>query len=341
MSMTPTYHQLTKDLQKREFQPVYLLYGEEPYYVDVLSDYMIENVLDETEKAFNQVVLYGRDTSAGNLYDQCKRFPMMGNYQLVVIREAQDMDLKKDENQQFIISYLKNPSPSTILVLGYKYKSPPVKVMNAAKKAEKLVIFESKRKSDRDLPVWIGEQAKENGFNINSKACFMLIEFLGNNLEKISNELGKLYINHPKDKPITEEVIEKYIGISKDYNVFELQKALAYRDVLKANQIIHYFAANPKENSIFKILPILFSYFNRLMLLHTIDIKSPEEMMSKLRIPWIAVEEYSIASRNYSLSKTQDIISWLREINVKVLGIDNYSASEAELLKELIFKILH
>ena len=341
MSMTPTYHQLIKDLQKREFQPVYLLYGEEPFYVDQLSEYMIENVLDESEKDFNQVVMYGRDTPAGMLYDQCKRFPMMGNFQLVVIREAQDMDLKKDENQQFIISYLNNPSPSTILVLGYKYKMPPAKVMKAAKKAAKLVLFESKKKSEKDLPVWIGEQARENGFTINTKACSMLIEFLGNNLEKISNELGKLYINHTKTLPISEEVIEKYIGISKDYNVFELQKALAYRDVMKANQIIHYFAANPKENSVFKIIPILFSYFSKILLLHTLDIKSPDVMMSKLRISWGSVDEFVAASRNYSLSKTQDIISWLRELNIRVLGIDNYSVGEAELLKELIFKILH
>ncbi len=339
--MTPTFTQLIKDLQRREFQPVYLLFGDEPYYIDLLSDYMIENVLDETEKTFNQVVLYGRDTSAAVLFDQCKRFPMMGNYQLVAMREAQDMDLKKEESQQFLISYLKNPAPTTILILGFKYKSPPIKVMNAAKKADKVVIFESKKKYENELPVWIVEQVKENGYSINTKACIMLVEFLGNNLEKISNELGKLYINHPKQNQITEEVIEKYIGISKDYNVFELQKALSVKNIFKANQIIHYFAANPKENSIFKILPILFMYFSKLMLLQTLDKKSPTEIMSKLKIPPNALDEYITASKNYPVAKVQDIISWLRELNVRVLGIDNYSASESELLKELIFKILH
>jgi DNA polymerase-3 subunit delta len=298
-------------------------------------------LLDETERDFNQVVLYGRDTSAATLYDQCKRFPMMGNYQLVVLREAQDMDLKKDESQQFLISYIKNPAPSTILVLGYKYKTPPVKVMNALKKADYAVLFESKKKYENELPVWIVEQVKEKGFSINSKACLMLVEFLGNNLEKISNELGKLYINHRKELPITEEVIEKYIGVSKDYNVFELQKALSARDVYKANQIACYFSANPKENSIFKILPILFGYFSRLMLLHSLDRPSQGDIMSKLKIPYIAVDEYVRASRIYSPAKIQDIISWLRDLNVKVLGIDNYSASEGELLKELLFKILH
>jgi DNA polymerase III subunit delta len=340
--MMPTFNNLIKDLQKKEYQPVYLLYGEEPYYVDLISDYMIENVLDESEKAFNQVVMYGRDTSAAVLIDQCKRFPMMGNVQVVALREAQDMDLKKDENVQHIISYLKNPAPSTILIMGYKYKSPSVKILNAAKKEEKrVVLFESKKKYDSELPVWISEQVKENGYNINNKACIMLLEFLGNNLEKIANELGKLYINHPRDKQITEEVIERYIGVSKDYNVFELQKAIATHNVFKANQIILYFAANPKENSIFRIIPILFSFFSKLMNLHMLEKKSQSDIMSKLRIPPSAADEYLVASRYYSPAKIQDIISWIREANVRAIGIDNYSADEGELLKELIFKILH
>jgi DNA polymerase III subunit delta len=340
--MMPTFNNLIKDLQKKEFQPVYILYGEEPYYVDLISDYMIENVLDETEKTFNQVVLYGRDTSAAVLVDQCRSFPMMGNIQLVALREAQDMDLKKDEYQQAIISYLRNPAPTTILILGYKYKSPPVKVMNAAKKEEKrVVLFDSKKKQEAELPVWISEEVKEQGYAINNKACLMLIEFLGNNLEKIANELGKLYINHSKDKQITEDVVERYIGISKDYNVYELQKALASRNVFKANQIVNYFAANPKENSIFKIIPILFSFYSRLMNVHCFEKKSQQEIMSKMRVSFGTANEFLAATGNYSLSKTQDIISWLRETNVKTLGIDNYSINEGELLKELIFKILH
>jgi DNA polymerase III subunit delta len=338
----PTFNQLIKDLQKKEYKPIYLLYGEESYYIDLVSEYMIENVLDETEKAFNQVVLYGRDTSAALLADQCKRFPMIGNHQLVVLREAQDMDLRKDENQQYLISYIRNPSPSTILVLGFKYKSPAVKLMNAAKKEEKNVeIFESKKKNENDIPVWISEQVSEQGYVINNKACLMLQEFLGNNLEKIANELGKLYINHPKEVQITEDIIEKNIGISKDYNVFELQRALAMKDIFKANQIIHYFAANPKENSIFKVITILLTFFGKVMLLHTLEKKSDTELMSILRVNYGSLKEISTASRHYSPSKIQDVVSWLRETNIKALGIDNYSVDVGELLKELIFKILH
>ncbi len=338
----PTFNQLIKELQKKEFRPVYLLYGEEPYYIDLIAEYMAENVLDETEKAFNQVVLYGRDTSAAVLFDQCKRFPMMGNYQLVVLREAQDMDLKKDESVQFILSYLKSPSPSTILVLAFKYKTPPVKIMNLARKEDKnIVLFESKKKYDSELPVWISEQVREKGYTINNKACTMLVEFLGNNLEKIDNELGKLFINHPKSEQITEEVIEKYIGISKDYNTFELQTALAYRNVLKANQIINYFAANPKENSIFKILPLLFMFFSKLMLLHSLEKKSPGEIAGKLKIPPFKADEYLIAARNYPPAKLMDIISWIREANCKAIGLENYSVTDGEIMKELLFKILH
>jgi DNA polymerase-3 subunit delta len=340
--MIATFNQLKKDLQTKNYRPIYILYGDEPYYIDLISDYMIENVLDETEKAFNQVVLYGRDTPAVMLVDQCKRFPMMGNLQLIALREAQDMDVKKEENILHLLSYFKNPSPSTILVMGYKYKSPAVKILNAAKKEdEKIVLFDSRKKKENELPVWISEQAKENGYNINTKACIMLFEFLGNNLEKIENELGKLYINHPKTETITETVIEKYIGISKDYNIFELQRAISTKDVFKANQIINYFSNNPKENSIFKILPILFSYFTKILLLHSLEKKSVPDVMSKLGTHTAGAEEFLRTARNYPPEKLQEILSWIRETNTRTLGIDNYSTDDGQLLKELIFKIMH
>jgi DNA polymerase-3 subunit delta len=340
--MIVTFNQLMKDLQKKVYSPIYLLYGDEPYYVDQISDYLIENVLDETEKAFNQVVLYGRDTSAVILADQCRRFPMMGDRQLVALREAQDMDVKREDNIQHLLAYLKNPSPSTILILGFKYKSPAIKIMNAAKKEDKnVVIFESKRKSENELPVWISERAQENNYHINNKACNMLVEFLGNDLEKIENELSKLYINHPKEVQITEDIIEKYIGISKDYNTFELTRALAYRDVLKANQIVHYFAANPKEHSIFQILPNLFYFFNKLLLIHTLEKKSASDIMSKAGMSYRGAEEAIVACKNYSPVKIQFILSWIRETNTRTLGLDNYSVNDGQLLQELIFKILH
>jgi len=345
--MMPTFNNLIKDLQKidlqkKEFFPVYLLYGEEPYYIDLISDYMIENVLDETKKAFNQVVLYGRDTSSAVLVDQCKRFPMMGNVQLVALREAQDMDLKKDEYQQHIISYLKNPSSSTILILCFKYKSPPVKVMNAAKKEDKRVIlFESKKKSEQELPVWISEEVKENGYNINNKACGMLIEFLGNNLEKIANELGKLYINLPKEKQITEDVIENYIGISKDYNVFELQNALGTRNISKANRIISHFAANTKQNPMIVVLSVLFGFFMKLMIYHQLKDKSKNIAAAALSVNPYFIKDYTMAAENFTFRQLRAIIGLLREYDLRLKGINNGSTEESELLRELVYKILH
>jgi DNA polymerase III subunit delta len=204
-----------------------------------------------------------------------------------------------------------------------------------------VVIFESKKKSENDLPVWISEQVNEKGYKISTKACLMLQEFLGNNLEKIANELGKLYINHPKNQQITEDIIEQYIGISKDYNINELQKALAFKDTLKAYQITYYFAANPKENPIFKTIPILLSFYTKTLHLLTLDKPHDSELQGLLKANYYMLQDCKAASKNYSISKIQDIISWLREANTKALGIDNNTVEHGELLKELIFKILH
>ncbi len=339
--MTSTYYQLVKDFQKRLFANVYLFYGEEPFYIDELSDFLIENVLTETEKEFNQVVLYGRDSTTANVVNYSKQFPMVGEHQLVVLREAQDMDLKKEENLNLILSYIKQPQLSTVLVICYKYKAPPAKLLKALGASDKCVAVESKKKYDSDLPIWISTQVKNSGYSISEKATSMLVEFLGNNLEKINNELGKLYINHPKDKVITEDVIEKYIGISKDYNIFEFQRALAQKNNLKANQIANHFALNPAENSIFKIIPMLFNFFSKVLLLHSLTDKSEASIMTKAKLNNFTKKDYFDAYRNYDAIKVQNIVSWLRECNIRAIGIENYSTDQGELLRELVFKILH
>jgi DNA polymerase-3 subunit delta len=191
------------------------------------------------------------------------------------------------------------------------------------------------------MPGWITTQVKSSGYSISDKAANMLVEYLGNNLEKINNELSKLYINHPKTKVITEDVIELYIGISKDYNIFEFQRALAKKDVMKANQIAHHFALNPNENSIFKIIPMLFTFFSKVLLIHSLPDKSESSILSKAKISPYNKADYIDAYRNYSAGKVQDIISWLRECNVRALGIENYSTDQGELLRELVFKITH
>ena len=209
--MTSTYYQLVKDFQKREFVNIYLFYGEEPYYIDELSDYLTEHVLNDVEKEFNQVVLYGRDSSTAQVVNSCKQFPMIGERQLVVLREAQDMDLKKEDNLNLLLSYANHLQPSTILVICHKYKVPPAKLVKALVSSKLAVTIESKRKYDNEMPGWITTQVKNNGYTISDKAANMLVEYLGTNLEKINNELGKLFINLSRTQVITENEIEKYI----------------------------------------------------------------------------------------------------------------------------------
>ncbi len=339
--MTSTYYQLVKDFQKRAFVNIYLFYGEEPYYIDELSDYLTEHVLNDIEKEFNQVVLYGRDSSAALVVNSSKQFPMIGEKQLVVLREAQDMDLKKEENLSLLLSYINRPQPSTILVICHKYKAPPAKLLKALATSTLAITIESKRKYESDMPGWITAQVKSSGYSISDKAANMLVEYLGTNLEKINNELGKLYINHPKTKVINEDVIEQYIGISKDYNIFEFQKALANRDVMKANQIAHYFALNPNENSIFKTIPMLFNFFSKVLLIHSLPDKSEPSILSKAKLTPYNKRDYIDAYRNFSPNKLQEIIGWIRECNTRALGIENYSTDQGELLRELVFKIMH
>ena len=339
--MTSTYFQLVKDFHKRAFVNIYLFYGEEPFYIDELSDYLTEHVLTDIEKEFNQVVLYGRDSSAAQVINSCKQFPMVGERQLVVLREAQDMDLKKEENLNLLLSYINRPQPSTILVICHKYKAPGAKLLKAMASSDKTITVESKRKYENEMPAWITNQVKNSGYTISDKAANMMVEYLGTNLEKINNELGKLYINHPKEKVINEVVIETYIGISKDYNIFEFQKALAKKNVVKANQIANHFALNPNENPIFKTISMVFSFFSKVLLIHSLTDKSESAIMSKAKLTPYTKQDYIDASRNYSSKKALEIIGWLRECNVRAIGIDNNTADQGELLRELVFKIMH
>jgi DNA polymerase-3 subunit delta len=339
--MTSTYYQLVKDFQKRSFVNIYLFYGEEPFYIDELSDYLTEHVLTDIEKQFNQVILYGRDSAASTVVNCSKQFPMLGEKQLVVLREAQDMDLKKEENLNLLLSYINYPQPSTVLVICHKYKAPPAKLLKVLSASDKAVTLESKRKYDNEMPAWITTQVKSSGYSISDKAAIMLVEYLGNNLEKINNELSKLYINLRKDKVITEDTIELNIGISKDYNIFEFQRALAKKNALKTNQIANHFALNPNENSLFKTIPMLFSFFSKVLLIHSLPDKSEASIMSKAKLSNFTKQDYIDAYRNYNAQKVQEIIGWLRDCNARAIGIDNYSTDHGELLRELVFKILH
>ena len=331
-----TYDQIIRNLKNKIYHPVYFLAGEEPYYIDQISDYISENILTDLEKEFNQTVIYGRETNAASIVSYAKRYPMMANYQVIIVKEAQDIQKIED-----LGSYIEKPLDSTLLVINYKYRKIDKRKSFFKNIDKKGVLFESARLYDNHVPAWITEYIKEKGYRITPKACVMLAEYLGTDLGKIVNETSKLFINIPVSTEITEDEIEKNIGISKEYNIFEFHKAIGAKNIYKANQIANYFAANPKDNSIVKTIMVLYSYFSKLLIYHQLKDKSKNSIASALSINSFFVKDYQDAARNYSFTKLTSIITLLREYDLKSKGVDNISTNEGELLRELLFKILH
>jgi len=334
--MAANFNQILADLKKRIYHPVYMLCGEEPYFIDLLCDAFENGILTADEKEFNQTILYGRDVDAKTIIEHAKRYPMMASHQVVIIKEAQDVKTIDDLN-----IYAQNPLGSTILVICYKYKKYDKRKALAKQIDKKGIYFESTRIYPDKLPGWITTQIESTGYTISPKASYLLAEFLGNDLSKISNELNKLFISLPRGGKISEELIEQNIGISKDFNIFELQSALGKRELLKANRIINHFASNPKENPLVKNVAILYGFFSKLILYHALPDKSDREVVSALSIYPSFVNDFHTAARNFSFQKLTEIISLLRVYDLKGKGLDNASADDGEMMKELIYKILH
>lgn len=332
-----TYTQILSDLRKKIYHPVYFLAGEEPYFIDKITEYILANVIPEEEKSFNLTLFYGEDTSVRTIIDASRRFPMMGTLQLVVVKEAQEV---KDIDD--LVYYLEQPLKSTILVINFKYRKPDKRKKLYKILKEKSVYFESDRLYDDRIPQWISEVLDKSNKKIEPKAAVLLTEFLGNDLSKIEKELEKLLIILPENLSIiTSAMIEKNIGISKEYNTFELQNALIKKDVVKANRIIRYFASNPRKNSMPQILAGLYFFFSKVLLLHKEKNSGNHNLASALKVPPYFLKDYQEAARIYSAGKTLDIISYLREADVKSKGYGNPSADQGDLLKELIYKIMH
>jgi DNA polymerase-3 subunit delta len=333
-----SFENILLDLKNKIYSPVYFLYGEESYFIDVISDYIEETVLNETEKEFNQTIVYGKDIDIPTLTSYARRFPMMSNYQVILVKEAQD--LKKIEELE---PYILKPMESTLLVLCYKYEKIDRRKSLFKNIEKKAVLFESARIYENKIPDWISEYVRKQNYSISAKASYLLAEFLGNDISKIVNEISKLIINVPVHQEITEDYVEKNIGISKDYNVFELQKALGKKDVLKSNQIINYFADNPRDNPLVKVIPLLFSYFSKILVYHHLADKSRNNVAAALSVNPFFVMDYQQAAANFSSGKLTSIISLLREYDMKSKGVDSSSTSfpDGELMKELVFKILH
>ena len=351
--MAYTFEEIISNLQKKIYHPIYFLMGEEAYFIDKISDYIADNVLTEAEKGFNQTILYGKDLEPSTIIGHARRFPMMANYQVIIVREAQNIkDLvakeKKSEKEKTekekkipLEVYLENPLKSTILVICYKYKSID-KRTNIAKQLEKTsVLFDSKKIYDNQLPAWISSYLKIQQYTIAPQASAMLSEYLGTDLSKVANELDKLIISLPIGTQITPDHIEKNIGISKEYNIFELQNALGERNLLKANRIINYFGANPSNTPMPVVLQSLFSYFSKLLNYHFLEDKSQNNAASVLGVNPFFVKNYVVAAKNYNIKKVVEIVAILREYDMKSKGWGNVSATQADLQREMIYRILH
>ena len=334
-----TFQTIMQDLKNRSFAPFYLLMGDESYYIDSISDYIASHVLSPEESDFNQTICFGSDVTAVQVADMARRYPMMAEYQVIIVKEAQNI-----RSLEALEKYLKNPVKSTILVWCHKNGKIDArkKVLGVAQSVG--VVFESKKLRDYQLPDFIQNYLKPKKISIDPKSCQMIADYIGADLSRIVSELDKILIYLPEDdRRITPEVVEKEVGVSKDFNAFELRNAIVSKDVFKANQIIKYFDNNPKAGSLYSFLPLLFSFFQNLMIVHYTPNKSSEQDIARaldLKSAW-GSKDFITGLRNYSARKTMEIISKIREVDGKSKGLDNPNTGAGELMKELIFFILH
>ncbi len=332
-----TYLQIIKEIKAKKYSPIYLLHGAESYYIDKISKYIEDNVLTEGEKSFNQMIMYGKDTDHKTLIDTCSRYPMMASHQVVILKEAQEMKTLKE-----LLPYIERPVHSTILVICFKHKKFDGRTKFGKLVKQKALVFESKKLYDNQIPDWIQSYLKDKKLTISPSAAALVAEYLGEDLSKVSNELDKLAINLAPGTEVNEKHIQEQIGISKEYNVFELQKALGTKNVVKSNRIINYFISNPKKNPLVVVVGTLFNFFSKVYLTHFLKNSSEREMMEKLGVRHaFFLKDYKLAARNYPFQQSQNVISILKEYDLKSKGVDRVNATEGDLMKEMVFKILH
>ncbi len=323
------------DIDARKPKPLYFLMGEEPYYIDTISQHIADRLLTEEEKGFNQMVVYGKDTSVEEVISYAKRFPMMAEYQVIIVKEAQHLA----RNIERLNTYAQNPQPTTVLVFCYKYKKldKRKKLYKSLQKTGEL--FESAKLYENQVADWIRNTLKDKQYQIAPKACMLLVEFLGTDLSKINNELDKLTLVLPKSSEITPGLIETHIGISKDFNNFELKKAIGTQNLKKASQILNYFAQNPKDNPFIVTITLLTTFFTQLLQYHGLSDRSQGHVAKVLGVHPYFVKEYTVAARNYPMKKVSRVLTALRELDLKSKGVGVKNISQADLLKELFIAI--
>ena len=335
-----TYDSVMRDLEARHFLPLYYLMGDESYYIDKISNWIAENVLQPEERDFNQTVLFGSDVTASQIVDAAKRYPMMSEYQVLIVKEAQNI-----KNTEPLEKYFKAPMPSTILVMCHKNGFVDGRKKEYVKSIQQAgVLFESRKLRERDLPAFIEGYLQAKNVTIDPKSTQLIADSIGADLSRLVGELDKVLLSLPQeDRRVTPQVVEDQIGVSKDFNGYELRDAIVNRNIFKANQIVKYFDENPKAGSIYSFLPLLFNYFQNLMLAHYCPQKNSQDRVAKwldLGKEWLA-KEYMTGMKHYSAMKVMQILSKIREIDAKSKGLDNPNTPPGELMRELIFFILH
>ncbi len=329
-------------LRKGEYAPVYFLQGEEPFFIDQISDYIESNALDESQKSFNQIILYGEDVSINDVLLNAKRFPMMSDRQVVIVKEAQQMVFSRDETgTKMLIDYVQNPLPSTILVFGHKYKKIDQRTNLGKILKHHAVVVESKKLYENQVASWVDRFTKSIGLTITQDAGLLMSAHLGNNLERIANELNKIKSNLKDDNVVDIQVVQKYVGVNKDYNVFEFTKALMIADVTKAHQIVDYFDANIKNNHIIPIIAMLYSTFSKLLVFHSNPNKSDKDLAGLLKISPYFLKEYKIGASNYSLSKVLSNLRLISKADLLSKGVDRPSIGDGQILRDLTFQLMH
>lgn len=327
---------IIKNIQQHQFEKIYFLHGEEPFFIDAITDAIIENVMDDSERDFNQTIVYGKECEAGAIISDAKSYPMMGERRLVIIKEAQEF-----KDIDLLESYFNNPVDTTIFVICYKHKKFDTRKKLIKVAAANGLVFLSEKVRDYKLVDWISSYAKEVGYQITPKAAMLLAEFLGTDISRVVNELDKLSILIEKGTAINEVHIEENIGISKDYNFFELANAFAERDYLKASKIVNYFEKNPKMGPLIPVISNLFSYHTKLMRIHFSKDKSPASLASVLGVAPFLVAQYTKAAKIYNPKKLAENIAILQEYDLKSKGIDNSSSSDGELMKEMVYRLMN
>jgi DNA polymerase-3 subunit delta len=340
--MDASVKKILSELKAGKFAPVYFLQGEESFYIDLISDYIEKNALTEAEKGFNQVIVYGKDAAMATILTHAKRFPMMAQRQVVIVKEAQDIqDLNKEAGAKLLLDYVTRPVPSTILVFCHKHKSLDKRRELGKKIDQFTVALTTKKPYDNQLPEFVADYVREKKISMDDRAMITLCEFVGNDLHRLANEIDKLSLSLPAGGSISSEQVMNQVGVSKEYNIFELQKAILQRDTLLANRIVNFFESNTRKNPMIPVVAYLFSFFSKLLAATTAPDKSEKGLVSALKISPYSAKDYSLALRLFPQEKIMENISCIKEADLKLKGVNSGSDTDGQIFRELVYRIMH